>query len=419
MKVNLFEFLLCITNAQDLASHQFYNHHQQVAYLSFQLAKELNMPIERQKEIFLAALVHDIGALSVDERMEIIEREPITVNNHGFVGAKLFSKFKPLANEARIIKFHHIPWNYGEGMTYQGEEVPLGSHVIHLADRICTVVLPNNNVLSGIPPIMEHILRNEKTKFNPYMVEAMLRLAEKEYIWLDLISTSPINKIDTSIFGIIDLEIDDILEIAMIFSQIIDFRSKFTARHSAGVANTAETLAKLLGFSHQDCKKMLVAGYLHDLGKLAIGSDILEKPGALTEDEFNQMRTHTYYSYRLLQTITQFQTINEWASYHHERLNGKGYPFHLKADRLSTGSRIMAVADVFTAIREDRPYRKGMEDNETKRVLQNMVDRQSLDGEIVEVLLDHFDEIDELRKMEQELASKRYYDFMIMKENEF
>lgn len=411
IRINLFALLKSISDAQDLVSPLLSNHHQQVAYLSLQLAKKLELPIEEQRDIFLAGLVHDIGALSSNKRLEIIESEPMDVNNHAFIGAKVLHECRPLHNLALIIKYHHLPWNYGEGTSYQGEQVSYGSHVIHLADRVCTSIKKDINVLSQLPLILEDIKANEDILFEANIVRAFEELGIEEYTWLDLTSASPVSKIDIEQFHMTLLDIDDVIEITLLFSHIIDFRSSFTARHSAGVANIACQLAKLIGFSDSRCKMMLVAGYLHDLGKLVISNTILEKPGSLTMDEFNEMRTHTYYTYQLLDPIPDFDEIKEWAAYHHERLDGSGYPFHIKGEGLSTGARIMAVADVFTAITEDRPYRMGMEDEQSVKVLTNMVKNNSLDGEIVDVLIDNLQLIKELRVRSQQEATEKYEAF--------
>lgn len=414
IRINLYELLLCISNAQGLVYSKLSNHQQQVAYLAFRLAEEAGLPSEEQKDIFLAALVHDIGALSVNEKLEIIETEPINVNNHAFKGAKLLEEFKPLQKSTSIIKFHHLPWNNGEGLVYKGEDVPYASHIIHLADRVCAMFQSERNVISQLPEILWAIRQKANSIFEPKLVDTLFELSTKEYIWLDLISRSPIKRLpDIGLFDILVLEIDDIVDLALVFSQIIDFRSGFTARHSAGVAKTAERLAQLVGFSPDECKMMLIAGYLHDLGKLAIDNEVLEKPGKLNENELNQIRTHTYYTYHLLDAIEQFSTINKWASYHHEKVGGDGYPFHIKGDNLPLGSRIMAVADVFTAITEERPYRKAMEEDRAIGVLITMIKSGALDGKIVGLLIDNFQTINDLRKQAQLQASKRYEGFLL------
>ena len=154
---------------------------------------------------------------------------------------------------------------------------------------------------------------------------------------------------------------------------------------------------------------MLVAGFLHDLGKVAVPNSILDKPGKLEPEEFDVIRAHTYYTYQILSTIGGFEDIVSWASFHHERLDGKGYPFHVSGDELSLGSRIMCVADVFTAVTENRPYRQGTPRDETMPILRNLVKSGSLDGSIVGVVEEDYGELDGIRARVQEtyLASYR------------
>ncbi|MDW8002705.1 MAG: HD domain-containing phosphohydrolase [Deltaproteobacteria bacterium] len=121
------------------------------------------------------------------------------------------------------------------------------------------------------------------------------------------------------------------------------------------------------------------------MGKLAIPTEILEKPGPLTEFEMSIIKSHTYYSYRVLESVPEMQTVNQWASFHHERLDGSGYPFHLTAKDLTLGSRIVAVADLVTALLEDRPYRKGFSPKEMFEILRNLVHEGAIDGRIVRI----------------------------------
>jgi HD-GYP domain-containing protein (c-di-GMP phosphodiesterase class II) len=156
---------------------------------------------------------------------------------------------------------------------------------------------------------------------------------------------------------------------------------------------------------------MKVAGYLHDIGKLAVPPEILEKPAKLTKEEFMVIKSHTYYTYRVLEPIGQFEAANQWAAFHHEHLSGNGYPFHLKAQDLPLGSRIMAVADVFTALTEDRPYRRGMGPKETVSILNEDAVNSQLDHELVSVLRRHYDQIDGMRASAQRAASEEYVQY--------
>jgi HD-GYP domain-containing protein (c-di-GMP phosphodiesterase class II) len=249
--------------------------------------------------------------------------------------------------------------------------------------------------------------------FMPDLVEAFRNLAAKESFWLDAASPSPESVLPLRLaMPTIELDMKELLHISTLFSHVIDFRSRFTATHSSGVAASAELLARFVGFSERESRMMRIAGYLHDLGKLAVPAEILEKPSELTETEFNVIRSHTFYTYRILEPIADLYEINTWASFHHERLDGSGYPFHHKGQDLPLGSRIMAVADVFTAITEDRPYRKGMPEEKALQVLQQMADGSALDSNIVSLLRLHFDEINSCRMEAQAGSAEEYKKFL-------
>jgi len=154
---------------------------------------------------------------------------------------------------------------------------------------------------------------------------------------------------------------------------------------------------------------MEVAGNLHDIGKLAIPNSILDKPGKLTKKEMAVMKSHTYYTYFVINTIGGLQQIAEWAAYHHERLDGSGYLFHCMAGELSTGARILMVADIFTALTEDRPYRKGMSKEGIVQILRELSDGCFLDTRIVNLLLENFDEISSY-VTEKQAAAREFYE---------
>lgn len=151
-----------------------------------------------------------------------------------------------------------------------------------------------------------------------------------------------------------------------------------------------------------------IAAYLHDLGKLAIPSEILEKRDKLTEDEWFIMRSHVYYTYQTLEPFEALGTINSWGALHQERLNGTGYPFGYKEDELPLGSRIIAVADVFTALTEHRPYRQGMEKKAALEVLHSMADNGELDNNLVHMMATHYDEMNKIRDSAQKQAIREY-----------
>jgi HD-GYP domain-containing protein (c-di-GMP phosphodiesterase class II) len=156
-----------------------------------------------------------------------------------------------------------------------------------------------------------------------------------------------------------------------------------------------------------------IAAYLHDLGKLAIPSEILEKRDRLTGEEWSVMRTHVYYTYQILDPIEVLNLVASWSSLHQERLDGSGYPFHVREDELPLGARLMAGADVFTGITEDRPYRKGMSREEALGVLRGMSTKGELDARLVSLLEGHYDAIHRAREEAQADALREYEWFRV------
>ncbi len=415
MQIRLFDLLLCIGNSVDLISPEYNSHHQQVAFLSYHIGHKMGLDDKTCRDLITAGLIHDIGALSSKERLTLMEEEPFDVNNHAFRSAKLLEEDKIFSEITQAVRYHHINWADGEGQTFNGQKVPLSSHILHLADRVCVKFDPKNSSVVQVPGVFEQIEKDTGRVFMPEVVNALFKLKRSDHIWLELMEGKPLDYLPTrKIFAGDFIDIDGLLEITRMISLIIDFRSHFTATHSAGVAHIANRLGKFLGFSDMECKMLLIAGYLHDLGKLYVPNELLEKPSALNQTEFNIIREHTFHTYRLLNKIKGLEIINTWASYHHEKLNGRGYPFQLSKERIPLGSRIMAVADVFTSVTEDRPYRKGMSEKQIISVLQSMTDDGSLCKIVVEKLTSSLDELIELCHHSQKTAATLYESILNM-----
>lgn len=412
-EIPLFALVTCISKALDLVSPIMVNHHHQVAYIAHSLGVESGLEMKQLNELAIAGALHDVGAFSLRERLNIMAFETENPHQHAIQGYFLLNMFEPFGNIATLVQFHHVPWNGGGGSELNGKPVPLGSHILHLADRIAVQLGKQNEVLGQVKQIYARIEGKSGQMFVPQLVDAFRNFATKEYFWLDSTSSSLDSiLLDKMRLEGIKLDLERLLSFTKMICRIIDFRNSFTATHSSGVAATAEELARLIGFSERDCRLMRIAGYLHDLGKLAVPAEILEKPAKLTEEEFNVMRSHTFHTHHILESLPGMEMVTEWAAYHHERLNGHGYPFHIEGRNLSLGSRIVAVADVFSAITEDRPYRKGMSSESALRVIQQMAADLALDFNIVSLLSLHFDHINSLRIAAQAASMEEYRQFV-------
>ncbi|MCC6694842.1 MAG: HD domain-containing protein [Candidatus Hydrogenedentes bacterium] len=410
--IDLFDLIAPLAKTFDMMDPAVADHSSSVAYWTYRLAEALNFPAQEQREMVVAAMLHDIGAFSLQDRMALLQFEVQTPHEHSEAGYMLLRSFPPFENIASTIRFHHVPWEDGAGTTRDGVPVPHGSHLIHLADRLSVLVPREKDVLQHVPVICERIAQQRGRIFKPEYVDALTRLEGKDHIWLDA-ATGDFDRILRNALASHTQELgwDALIDFSRLICRVIDFKSEFTATHTSGIVATSVALAKLHGFSEEECSLMQVAAYLHDLGKLAIPIEILEKPAALNDAEWHVMRAHVYYTYRVLEPIKEFGVITSWSAMHHERINGSGYPFGHKGEQIPLGARIMAVADVFTAITEDRPYRKAVDRETARAMIARMAERDELDRNVVQILLANFDTLNETRASAQREALHEYQSF--------
>jgi len=143
-------------------------------------------------------------------------------------------------------------------------------------------------------------------------------------------------------------------------ARAIDAKSHWTAGHSDRVTTLAIALGRRLGLDGIRLEQLERGGLLHDVGKIGVSNHILDKPGALTPEEWQEMRSHTTLGGRILEPVTRYADIVPIVLHHHERWDGGGYPSHLAGDAIPYLARVLAFADVYDALTSDRPYRAGM-----------------------------------------------------------
>lgn len=408
-QIKLIDLVTCLSQAVDLVSPMVVNHHYQVAYICLRLGQALDLPQKQCNDLVMAGALHDIGGLTLEERLICLDFEVADAGNHSEIGYLLLNEFQPFSEVARLVRFHHIYWNHGDGVKFQGHDIPPDCHFLHLADRVAVLVQSGKGILDQVEFICEKVQEKAGEMFQPELVEVFLDQASRESFWLDLVSPAVGQIITKRIHtDYTKIDMDRLTALAKLFSHIIDFRSRFTATHSSGVAASSAVLARFVGLTEKECELMMVAGYLHDLGKLAVPPKILEKSAQLDQEEFNIIKSHTYHTFNILDHIPSLDLVKAWAAFHHERMDGQGYPFRIKGQDLNLGSRIMAVADVFTALTEDRPYRQSMSGPRALEIIWDMAGQNALDTGIVTVLSEHFDEVNQVRHEAQAASEKRY-----------
>jgi putative nucleotidyltransferase with HDIG domain len=215
---------------------------------------------------------------------------------------------------------------------------------------------------AGVKAAMAMLRRRRGRWFDPALCDALLALRDDRAFWDPLDRTTrvpelagwePADRVQTAD----DRRLDRVAEA---FAHVIDAKSPYTARHSEGVARYAVAIAAELGMDALEQRDLRRAGLLHDIGKLAVSSRILDKPGRLEPSEFAQIRTHPRYTLRILERAAYFRDLAHMAAAHHEKLDGSGYHRGMTAAELTVPMRILAVADIFDALTAHRPYRAAM-----------------------------------------------------------
>ncbi len=276
-------------------------------------------------------------------------------------------------------------WNdagHPEGL--EGEEIPL------LA-RICGLAQTVEVFYTAFGPVRAEEMAHARRKewFDPALVDVFLAEARAGRLWENLgepdLARSvslmePADRVVVANSEWLDLT-------AHAFARSIDAKSPFTYRHSEGVARAAAKMTEHMGLPASVVHDQTRAGLLHDIGKLAVSNRILDKPGSLTDEEFAKVKQHPRLTYEVLTRVAPFRGIAEVAANHHERLDGSGYHRGVTAKDLSLPSRILAVADVFDALYQDRPYRPAMPMEKVLTILKKE-SGQKLSPECVEALED-------------------------------
>jgi putative nucleotidyltransferase with HDIG domain len=275
-------------------------------------------------------------------------------------GASILRKLDFNERAAQAVRSLDEHWD-GSGYPDRlvGEEIPILSRVLAIAQHLDVFAHGED------PQMAIKVLQDRSGRwFDPELVEVVLSLDRRGALWSTCL---PGDDEDETRRAAVDIEpgtgmyldrehIDRICEA---FADVVDAKSPYTFRHSMGVTNAALMIVRALGMSQERVDFIRRAALLHDIGKLSIPNSILDKPGKLTPEEFITIQDHAVQTQRILGRISAFRELSVVAGQHHERLDGNGYPYGLTARDLSLESRIIAVADVYGALREDRPYRPG------------------------------------------------------------
>ncbi|MCY1712993.1 HD-GYP domain-containing protein [Caproiciproducens galactitolivorans] len=357
------------------------NHGRRVAYIAARIGRKINMADTDLFDLISYSLLHDNGVTkSLVQSQESGNYIKAELNRlHCVEGERNIAYFPFFHNIPNVILYHHEHYDGSGFFGVSGQDIPAFSRIIALADFIAIAFSEGESA--------EEILLSVKdsTYFDLEYCKVFYALSRNVEFWL--------NMNDNFVFGALnsimpsvqrEFSYKDMRMVSRIFSNIIDAKSPFTGSHSRGISKKTGILCQYYGFDEEIYWKMRIAADLHDLGKLMVPNDILDKPGTLGREEIMVIRSHPFYTRKTLEGMAGFEEIAEWASNHHEKLDGHGYPFGLDGSRLDFNSRLLGCVDIYQALTENRPYRKAMSHEKAITLMRTMVKNNLIDGSIVE-----------------------------------
>lgn len=391
LHADLRHVIYALSDALDLVGIDDLGHGKRVGIMAAACAEAQGADHDEVAFLFDLGLLHDVGVSSTVTHAHLVaEFDWESSQVHCETGYRLLHDFAPLARLALPIKYHHTHW---EDLLAQGVDAQIArsANLIYLVDRVDALAAPhyaNGNLLMHTEGIREQIAAHAHSYFSPDLVEVFHAASRSEAFWLTL-EPRGIQAYLTDMLAQGEpyaASAAELKQLAGIFSRIVDAKSPFTAEHSLGVSRLSRFIAERMGISLQNCDKIEIAGLLHDIGKLRVPDEILDKPAKLDERERKVMNTHSFESYQILRLIPGFEEIAPWAAYHHEEPGGDGYPFHLTAKDMAMEARILRVADIFQAMAQDRPYRAGLPADKVGEFMQDLVRQGRIEPEIFAVV---------------------------------
>ena len=408
--VGVSEVLAALSFALDLTEGQPFGHALRSCLIGMAIADKIGLPLQDRRDLYYALLLKDIGCSSNasrvyelfggDDRMAKRDLKRVDWSQyfraaqyamaHAAPGRSWFERacrvamlagtggkaaqelvaarcqrgsqivsdlgFGTPVSDAVFSLDEH--WNgRGEPRGLRGTEIPVLARIMGLAQTLEVFAVLEN------PATAIAIARARRGSwFDPTLVEAGAAIEPEITKWCALDERSlqeevrqvePGDAVLLAGPGALD-------RIASAFAAVVDAKSPFTADHSRRVTDLVVKVSEVLGLEAAERTELRRGALLHDLGKLSVPNSVLDKPGALSAQEWETIRLHPYYTQRILERVRGFQSLAYVASSHHERLDGRGYFRELRGAQVPLGARILAVSDIYDALTSARPYRPAM-----------------------------------------------------------
>ncbi len=382
------------------------DHGDRVAYIVLQMFKSDNNLTQAQlSKICYLSMFHDIGAYNTETLDSLCEHSDhfrFELKNsirHSIYSYMFFDNYKCFQRYTDGLLFHHFP--YQELIKSDCKYMSFASRLF-LADKIDMLIVRNPQIT---PEKILTILNNATICKED--LELLTKLEREEEVLTKAIRGSYHDELMSYLAKV--EEEDELEAFIHIVPHSIDFKSEHTVTHTIATVEIAVTLAKLFNFSDFEIEEVYYGALLHDIGKVSVSTMVLEKDGSLSDQEFKYMKDHVILTEHILRGCVS-DTVYNIAVRHHEKLNGKGYPNGLSEKDLSIAERIVAVADVMSALLGRRSYKDPFPPEKVKGILESLKDGNQLCPEAIDMALKHYDLIEEKVKKCSDDAMMRYHE---------
>ncbi|WP_432460373.1 MULTISPECIES: HD domain-containing phosphohydrolase [unclassified Agarivorans] len=395
IQINMRHALLAIAKALDFVGVDDMHHGQRVAYMAYECAKRMTWTEAEQQFTYFSGLIHDCGVSSTEQHLALLDLfQPESTEVHCLHGYQALLKCPVIHQFANVVRYHHTPWEQLAALNIAELDKRVAA-LVFVADRLdflraqYTLDIGEEQIILHETAIAEILQSNRGRLFHPQIVDSMCELVAIDGFWYNM-NISHIEKMGLSFQQdqLYDqqLSLQEAAELARFLARIVDAKSPFTFQHSDKVAILAQQLALASGISARTAEMIYIAGLLHDVGKLRTPDGLLHKSASFSEEEYAQIKRHTVDTSEILVNFFPKSPIGAWASNHHERLDGSGYPFRKTANDLDIPSRVIAIADVFQALTQQRPYRDALDLQQVFNIMGPLVQTGKLDKDIYNLL---------------------------------
>ncbi|MDR1061944.1 MAG: HD domain-containing protein [Clostridiales bacterium] len=385
LQIRMDELIRAVTIALDIVEHGLLgasaNHGKRIGVLCAEMGRQFGMDDYAITSLVSSALLHD-SALTEYILSERDRNDP-AMRLHCEYGERNAQAMLPGRDIAGFVLYHHERADGCGPFGKKSGEYPLEAELIAIADMLDVSCHLQTIAPGDLPALRRRVADGAGEAYTKRATEAMLCALDASM--LEKLRDENIGETVERTIPTWTAEIDDkcVFGLGGMTARIIDYKSEFTRRHSTQIANKAWLMGERCGYDAKHKTRLYLSAALHDLGKLAVPSEILEKPGKLTNEEFEIIKAHAGLTHDLLKDISGFDEVCAIASSHHEKLNGSGYPFRKDVEELSFDERLLACLDIYQAVSEARPYHPGRNHAETMPILNSMAENELIDGGIV------------------------------------